>query len=146
MSLVGDLCTGLAQMLNDNGVGVYKPAGGYVPTDTAIFIKNLGESPDRAIAITAYATVDDPKINNTKFRVQFWTRGVPNNSLDVDDVADAIFLLLQGMEHVQFGTVHVVQALRVSSSSLGTDTNSRTERSDNYEFDTNVPVTTGRPD
>ena len=146
MSLVGDLSTGLAQYLSDNGVGVYKPGGGYVSTDTAIFIKSLGEQPDRAIGITAYATVDEVKITNTRFRVQFWSRGAANNTLDVDDIGDAIFNLIQGMEHVQFGTVHVVQAFRVSSSTLGTDSNQRTERSDNYEFDTNVPSTAGRPD
>jgi hypothetical protein len=146
MSLVGDLSIGLAQYLAANGIGAYTPGAVYASSDTGIFIKGLGESPDRAVAITCYATSDEAKINDTKFRVQFWTRGLPNDSLDVDDIGDAIFNLIQGMEHVQFGSVHVVQALRVSSSTLGTDTNSRTQRSDNYEFDTNVPSTPGRPD
>lgn len=139
-----DLLTGLAQYLSDNGVGVYKLTG-YAGTDTAIFIKGLGDTPDRAIAITSYATVDQVKVNQTTVRVQFWCRGIANNTLDVDDLGDAIFALIQGMENHDFGTAHVIQAYRVSSSGLGLDTANRSERSDNYAFDLNVPETAGRP-
>lgn len=139
-----DLLVGLAGLLNTAGVAVYKPTG-YLAGDTAIFLKNLGDSPDRAVAITAYATVDEVKVNQTTVRVQFWCRGIPNNTLDVDDLGDAIFALVQGMENVDFGTAHVIQAYRVSSGQLGIDTNNRSERSDNYQFDLNVPVTAGRP-
>ena len=57
-----------------------------------------------------------------------------------------VFNAVQGMEHQQFGTAHVVQALRVSSIQLGVDANKRSERSDNYSFDVNVPATIGRPE
>lgn len=139
-----DLLTGLAQYLDDAGVAVYKLTG-YAAGDTAVFLKSLGDAPDRAVAITSYATSDQIKVNQTTVRVQFWLRGVPNNSLDVDDLGDAIFALVQGMENRDFGTAHVIQAYRVSSGQLGIDAANRSERSDNYAFDLNVPETAGRP-
>lgn len=141
-----DLCLGLAQYLSSNGVGVYKASGGYVSTDTGIFIKGLPDTPDRAISITTYATSDMVKIAQTTVRVQFWLRGIPNNTLDVDDLGDALFELVQGMENRDFGAAHVIQAYRISSGQLGSDTANRAQRSDNYQFDLNVPPTAGRPD
>jgi hypothetical protein len=141
-----DLLLGLAQYVSDAGVGIYRPAGGYLASDTAIVIKGLPDAPDRAISLTSYATTDMVKINQTSVRVQFWFRGIPNNTLDVDDLADALFELIQGMENRDFGTAHVIQAYRVSSGQLGIDTNNRSQRSDNYQFDLNVPPTSGRPD
>lgn len=140
-----DLLLGLAQYLDANGVGVYKPTG-YLASDTGIFLKGLPDAPDRAISITTYATSDMVKIAQTTVRVQLWLRGVPNNTLDVDDLGDQLFALLQGMENRDFGSAHVIQAYRISSGQLGTDTNNRSQRSDNYQFDLNVPPTSGRPD
>jgi hypothetical protein len=141
-----DLLLGLAQLVSDASVGIYRATGGYVATDTGIFIKGLPDFPDRAISITTYATSDMVKIAQTTVRVQFWLRGVPNNTLDVDDIGDAIFALVQGMENRDFGTAHVIQAYRTSSGQLGADTANRSQRSDNYQFDLNVPPTAGRPD
>ena len=142
---ISDLLLGLAQYISDNSVGVCKTTG-YVATDTGIFLKGLPDAPDRAISITSYATSDMVKIAQTTVRVQFWLRGIPNNVLDVDDLGDALFALIQGMENHDFGTAHVIQAYRISSGQLGTDTNNRSQRSDNYQFDLNVPATAGRPD
>lgn len=140
-----DLLLGLAAFLDSSGVGVYKTTG-YAASDTGIFLKGLPDAPDRAISLTTYATQDMVKIAQTTVRVQVWLRGIPNNTLDVDDLGDAIFALLQGMENRDFGTAHVIQAFRISSGQLGTDTNNRSQRSDNYQFDLNVPPTSGRPD
>lgn len=140
-----DLLLGLAQYVSDAGVGIYRPASPYLATDTGIFLKGLPDTPNRAISITTYATTDMVKIAQTGVRVQFWLRGIPNNTLDVDDLGDALFELLQGMEHHDFGTAHVIQAYRVSSGQLGIDTGNRSQRSDNYQFDLNVPTTPGRP-
>lgn len=133
MSFTTDLLTGLSTYLVTNGVA------------DPVFFKALPTLPDRCIAVTAYATQDQPKVALSKIRVQFWFRGIVNNSLDVDVLGDAVFNVLQGVEDLTFGTAHVVQALRVSSIQLGTDANKRNERSDNFEFDVDVPVTPGRP-
>ncbi len=139
------LITGLAQMISNAQIGVYRPLGGYLGTDTAIFLKSLPEAPDRAIAVTAYSSSDMVKINESTVRVQLWFRGVRDLSTDVDDLADDVFDLLQGMEHFDLGDVHVIQIYRVSSGQLGTDLSKRSERTDNYALDINVPTTPGRP-
>ena len=133
MSFTTDLLTGLSTYLAANGI-----------TDP-VFFKALPTTPDRCIAITAYAATDEAKVALSKIRVQFWFRGIYNNSLDVDELGDSVFNLLQGIEHVQFGTAHVNQMLRVSSIQLGADANKRNERSDNFELDIDTPITPGRP-
>ena len=133
MSFTKDLLLGLA---------AYVSAGGIADPG---FMKALPAGPDRCFSISAYSTSDEPKVALSHIRVQFWFRGIVNNSLDVDDFADSVFNLLHGIEHVQFGTAHVNQMLRVSSMQHGADANKRNERSDNYELDVDVPVTPGRP-
>lgn len=141
-----DLLLGLAQYVSDGGAGIYRPAGGYVDTDTAIVLKQLPDAPDRVISIMAYTTSDMVTITQTSVRVQFWFRGIRNDSLDVDNLGDQVFGLIQGMTNRDFGTAHVIQAYRVGSGQLGIDTNNRSQRSDNYQFDLNVPPTAGRTD
>ena len=133
MSFTTDLLTGLSTSLAANGI-----------TDP-VFFKALPTSPDRCVAVTAYSSSDEAKVALSHIRVQFWFRGIANNSLDVDVLGDAVFDVLQGVEHVQMGTAHVNQMLRVSSAQLGADANKRNERTDNYELDVDVPVTSGRP-
>ena len=133
MSFTTDLLTGLTAYVSAAGI-----------TDPG-FMKALPTSPDRCYAVTAYSASDEAKVALSKIRVQFWFRGIVNNSLDVDELGDSVFNLLQGAEDLTFGTAHVVQMLRVSSIQLGADANKRNERSDNYELDLDVPVTPGRP-
>ena len=139
--LTTDLLTGLATDLNTQGLATYTGgAGGNV------FFKELPTTPDRCVALTAYATIDDATRNESVVRVQFWFRGAAGNATDVDEFADAVFEWLQGMTDVDYGTVHVAQALRVSSIQIGMDDNKRNERSDNYAFQINTPSTSGRPE
>ena len=133
MSFTTDLLMGLSAHLAAAGINDPK------------FMKALPTAPDRCIALTAYSTSDEPKVAASKIRVQFWFRGIVNNSLDVDELGDAVFNILQGAENLTFGTAHVAQILRKSSIQLGADANKRNERSDNYELDLDVPVTPGRP-
>lgn len=129
MSFTVDLLTGMAAHLGAGGIA------------DPVFFKALPTTPDRCIAITAYAATDDPSIPLTAIRVQFWFRGMVNDSLDVDHLGDAVFTIIQGMKDTQFGSAHVALARRVSSIQLGSDANKRTERSDNYTFDVDVPPT-----
>ena len=140
-SVTSDLLTGLAADLNAQGLATYTGgAGGNV------FFKELPTKPDRCVALTAYASSDDATRNESVVRVQFWFRGVAGSALDVDVLADSVFAWLQGMTHVDYGSVHVAQALRVSAVQLGMDANKRNERTDNYSFQINTPSTSGRPE
>ena len=141
MSITSDLLGGLAADLNAQGLGTFTGGSG-----GNVFFKALPVKPDRAVSLTAYASQDDPTQNLSTIRVQFYFRGNANDATDVDDLADSVFLWLQGMTHRDYGTVHVAHALRISTIQLGTDDSKRSERSDNYSFTCNLPQTSGRPE
>jgi hypothetical protein len=113
-------------------------------TDQIVF-GDLPSKPDRCVALSAYAAVDEPKVALSKIRVQVMVRGVANDSLDPDDLADVIFEALQGLEDRTYGAAHLVQCFRVSAVPLGIDSSKRSTRSDNYELDVDLPLTSGRP-
>ena len=138
-----DLLTGIATYLDGQGVGVYNPAG-YAATDTAIVFGDLPSTPDRCIGLTLYSSQDHPVQNLSTVRLQLMLRGVPNNSLDVGDLATQAFSALQGITGLDFGTAHLIQCGRVSAVPLGLDTNKRSNRSDNYQIDVNTPYSVGR--
>ncbi len=141
MSYTSDLLAGIAADLSTQGIATYTGgAGGNV------FFKELPPFPGRCVAITAYASQDAATENLSTIRVQFYFRGAADSATDVDDLADAVFLWLQGMTHRDYGTVHVAQALRISTIQLGLHANKRCERSDNYAFTCNLPQTSGRPE
>lgn len=144
MTVESDIVTGLAQLLNDLGLAVYKPAGGYAATDVAVVFGELPTSPDTAVGITLYGSTDEVKENLSRYRVQLWTRGAANNSLGASSIASPIFDALQGREGFQLGSVYVVQMFRTSLMPMGMDANKRYERSDNYVLDVNTPLTAGR--
>lgn len=140
MSETSDLLTGIATDLNAQTLATYNGGVG-----GNVFFKELPASPDVAVALTAYSSVDQPKVAASTQRVQFWFRGAVDNSLSCDDMADAVFAFFQGREDFTYGSVHVVQVFRTSSVQLGADPQRRHERSDNYEFDLDLPLTAGRP-
>ncbi|GAB3081038.1 hypothetical protein GCM10027053_51990 [Intrasporangium mesophilum] len=133
MSFTKDLLLGLKAELVAAGI-----------TELIVF-GDLPSEPHRAIGLSAYATVDDATVAHSTLRVQLMARGVPNDSLDVHELADSAFLALQTLENRTYGTAHLVQCLRVSSVPLGIDDAKRSARSDNYEVDVDLPLTAGRP-
>lgn len=137
-----DLLTGIAQYLEDQGVGVY--ATSYGPTDTAIVFGEPPIDPNRVIALSLYSAQDHPVQNLSTVRLQVMFRGAPDNTLDAGDLATTVFSALQGITHRTFGAAHLVQCRRVSAVPLGVDDSRRNRRSDNYECDVNTPYTVGR--
>lgn len=146
MSTTSDLVTGLAQYLATAGLATYRADGTpYTSGETALYFNDMPASPDRVVALTAYATTDQAVVTLGAVRVQVRTRGLANDVLDVDTLADSIFTLLHGAVNLTFGTMHVVQILRVSSATLGMDDQSRRwMRSDNYHLDVDYPTTPNR--
>lgn len=132
MSFTKDLLLGLKAELVAAGI-----------TDP-IFFGDLPSTPNRVVALGAYAAVDEPTVAASTLRVQVMARGVENNSLDADDLADDIFTALQGLEDRTYGTAHVAQCLRVSAVPLGIDSLKRWTRADNYELNVDLPLTAGR--
>ena len=140
-----DLLVGLAQDLAAAGVVSYRPTGGYLPAETALVFGDLPPAPDRCVALTAYASVDDVAINLSRVRVQFYLRGAVGNSLDVGDLNDALFTALHGLGRRSYATAYLVDARRVSAIPMGVDGSRRSEIAANYELDVNTPATVGRP-
>lgn len=141
VTITRDLLTGLATDMDAEGLAQY--TGG--PGGT-VFFKQLPTSPDRAVALTVYATQDEPDENVTVFRAQFMFRGAPNRGTDVDDFADDVFMWFQGLRDRTYGSVELRFARRVSSVQLGVDESKRSERADNYALTCNTPSTSGRPE
>lgn len=142
MSITSGLLAGIATDLDAQGLATYTGGAG-----GTVYFKELPTSPDRCVALTAYATVDEPRIARSRVRVQFYFRGDPNQALTVDDDADAVFEWLHGRQDFYYaaGGIHVIQVYRISSIPGGVDGSKRSERSDNYEFDLDLPTTSGRP-
>jgi len=145
-STARDLLTGLAQMIADSGIGVYRLTGSYAADETAVVFKSMPSSPDRAIVLTAVPMTDQVFIPMGMVLVQTRCRGVPGDPLDVDDLGDAVFDLLHGLTDQQFGAVHIIQCLRNSSVPMGQDSNRRWERIDHFYIDLDYAPTTHRPD
>lgn len=137
----------MAQRLHDANVGVYRPNGGYVATDTAIVFGPLPSNPDRVIALTLYLALDAQVEARSVYRMQVRMRGKVNDSLDPGDLSDAIFPVLHGIVGVDLTPdIHCVDSRRLNISPQGIDGNRRTERADNYEFILNLPTTPVRPE
>jgi len=141
-----DLLVGFAQMLNDSGIGVYNPSGVYTPTQTGIVFKTVPQGPDRCIILTVVPLIDSVEIPMGKTLLQVRTRGLPNQPLDVEDLGDACFDLLQNIKNLTMGSTHIIQCLRNSSVPMGQDNSKRWERVDHMYIDLDYPPTVNRPD
>lgn len=144
-STARDLLTGIAQMIADSGIGVYRTAGAYASNETAVVFKSMPSSPDRAIVLTAVPMTDQVFIPMGMVLVQARCRGVPGDPLDVDDLGDAVFDLLHGLKAMTLGSVHIIQCLRNSSVPMGQDSSRRSERIDHFYIDLDYAPTTNRP-
>lgn len=134
------LIGGLAQHLDDAGVGVYRPTGAYAAGEVGIFDRRIATEPDRIITLAMYPVGTSlPGLADHQTAVQIRVRGT-TDPRDCDDLADAVFDLLDGAEHLTLGGVHVVQMWRQSYTSLGEDQLKRWERSENYYLDTMRPT------
>jgi hypothetical protein len=143
-----DLLTGLAQWTAAAGLATYNDDNTpYDPDDTGVFFKRMPSDPDRVVVLTPYgANHDHPSIPLGNQMVQVKTRGAADDDLDVDVLADAIFDLWHGATNLVFGSLHIVQILRRSSTPAGMDGQSRRWlRIDNYALDIDYPVTPNRP-
>lgn len=90
--------------------------------------KRLATTPDQGVAITVYATIDEPQTHTR--RVQFWMRGTRDNPFGPDRISQLIFEQLHWRHHDSL----IARARRLSTAQLGLDGNGRDERTDNYEI------------
>lgn len=130
MATTTDLLTGLAQYLDNAGVGVWSPTGNFTAGDTAITHKVMPSAPDTVIVLSPYTVENGPQGDTTQ-GVQIRTRA-PGMPTAVDDLDDEIYQLLHHLEGLNLGGVRVGMVWRQSHGPLGRDENNRWNATANY--------------
>ncbi|MDP9799346.1 hypothetical protein J2S43_007858 [Catenuloplanes nepalensis] len=126
------LLTGLAEHLAAAGIGAWRPDGSpYRAAETAIVYRSIPPAPDRLITLAPYPVTGQPGLADVVQAVQIRLRGTADPRA-CDDLADAIYNLLDGASGLRWGGIAVVQVYRQSHTSLGQDGTGRWERSENY--------------
>lgn len=134
MGVTADFTAGLGQLLEDAGVGAWRPDGtAYSAGETAIIPGLVPASPDRLITPTVYGYEDDPTQAETVLLMQFRTRG-DRDIRTSENTQDAMFDVLQNLPRREVGGVIVAGCWRRSGGYLGVDENGRHQHSSNYEF------------
>lgn len=137
-----DFLEGLAGTLVTASIGVYQPDGPvYTAAQTAIYLNDMPDGPDRAIVLTAYNPGgDDILLAMGEQSVQVRTRA-SNDPRDEMRLRDQIYAAFQGLRGQTYGSVHVVVLSRVSTIPLGRDPNGRWEASTNWIAAIDLPAT-----
>ncbi|QKN87598.1 hypothetical protein QEN63_gp13 [Streptomyces phage Vondra] len=138
MSYTTDIVEGLAELLDEQGLGVYGPLDKPYPSDgTAIVIGFMPAVPDPVICLTPYP-VEDTGGTDAITAVQVRMRA-GRDPRKVYALADAVCDLLHGREHFRLRGVPVALMWRQSEAQLGLDSNGRMEMSANYYARTTRP-------
>lgn len=139
-----DLLTGVAQHLENAGVGAFTASGVPSTTNATITIGQLPQTPDQIICLTDYQVDDNVALSDAVIGVQLRIRGTTDYRV-ATRLRQLCFDALHGLTRVTLGSgndmVQVVDIFRQSSAPLGPDSNGRHERSDNYYIRLNQPHT-----
>lgn len=141
MGHTSDLLSGIAEYLGTQGVGTWRATGVYSAGETGIVLGLLPQSPDAVISLAGYSVSDDATLSDSVMGVQVRTRTAGLDPRPTADLADAIFVALQGLGDVTLGGVRIQMIARQSWTQLGADSSQRQQRSDNYYVTTHYPST-----
>ncbi|MCQ6250915.1 minor capsid protein [Streptomyces malaysiensis] len=131
MSWTSDLLDGLARLIAEAGVGVYRDTGVYTVDEVGITITAVPDQPDQIVCLTPYPVDDTSGTTDVLFGVQFRFRaGADPRAVLARE--DATFELLHMREHTDIGGVHVGLMWRQSASWIGADSRGRNELTANY--------------
>ncbi|MEX3206079.1 minor capsid protein [Streptomyces acidiscabies] len=139
MSYTSSLLDGIGGLLAGAAVGVYRPDDVITDPDTGIFRGVMPDSPERAIAMTAYP-VEDTDLTDAITAIQFRMRAGRDPDA-IDDLADAVFDALHNRQHYQVGGIHISLSWRQSQAWIGQDAHGRMELTSNFYFRTVRPGT-----
>ncbi|MGW2062805.1 minor capsid protein [Streptomyces sp. NPDC001937] len=128
-----DLVDGLAQLLDEAGVGTYDVDGVFKADDTAITDTALPSATDRAVVLAAYFTQEYTTLTDCTVLLQVRTRAGadPRDVARLDGQAHTV---LHASGPFTFGTARVLLINRVSAAYLGPDQQGRHERTSNYQI------------
>jgi hypothetical protein len=134
VSYTSSLLDGIAGLLEEAGVGVFRPDAVIEDPATGLFRGVMPDTPERAIGITAYP-VEDTDLPDTVTGVQFRMRAGRDPDA-IDDLADAVFDALHNRQHYEVNGVLVALSWRQSQAWIGQDAHGRMELTSNYYFRT----------
>lgn len=134
MSYTNDLLNGIAGLLDEAGVGVFREDGVIEPDEVGLFRGVMPDEPDTAIGITDYP-VDDDDTTNAITGVQLRMRAGRDPNL-IAELADTVFNLLHNRRHYDCGGVRVTLSYRQSQAWIGQDAHGRMELTSNFYFRT----------
>lgn len=126
------LAAGLAGYLATSGIGVWDPAGIYLPTDVGIYDTVLPPDVDQLITLTCYPVTADAFLSDSVIGVQVRTRKPGPDPRPVRDLDDQIFDAFQGLANTDLPSgVRLVLMEFQSTTPMGVE-NQRWEWSSNY--------------
>jgi 5-carboxymethyl-2-hydroxymuconate isomerase len=128
------LLDGIAGLLQEAGIGLFRPDTVIEDPDTGIFRGVMPDTPERALGLTAYP-VEDTDQPNAITGVQIRMRAGRDPDA-IDDLADAVFDALHNRQQYNAGDVHVALSWRQSQAWIGQDSQKRMELTANYYFRT----------
>ncbi|MGW0550563.1 minor capsid protein [Streptomyces altiplanensis] len=137
MGYTSNLLDGLAALIADSGLGVYRPGGIYTAEETGIFLTVMPDAPDRVLCLTTYP-VEDTDLPDAITGIQIRMRAGPDPT-DVTGLADGVFDLLHNHRGLVLGGVHVGLIWRRSQALMGQDEHGRLELAANYYARTTRP-------
>jgi hypothetical protein len=134
------LLIGLAESINDEGVGTYSATGPLPVDGFGVKIGTRPETPSKLISLNWYGVTSDAKNNDTVLGVQFWIRG-DEDPRTIADTDAAIFNLFQGMHDTTVNGVPVALMWWQSGLPMPPDQNNRLQCTSNYYVRTAWPTT-----
>jgi hypothetical protein len=146
MSYARDLLTGIAQMISDTAIAVYRPAGAYGAAENAIVFGVWPQTPDRCIVLNYTPMVLATMIPMERGLLEAHIRGAPGDPFGAGETADAVRDLLHGIRGTAFGSATIIQILHRNSVPLVQDSNRRMEQVEQFDVDLDTPPTLNRPD
>ena len=145
MSYEKDLLTGIAQMISDSSIAVYKPAGAYDAAETGVVFGGWPQSPDACVVLNYTPVTDATMVPMGKGILEVHSRGSAGDPFGATEIASPIFDLIHGMTDHWFGSAHIIQLLRDHVAPLEMDASKRYKRVDIYYVDVDAPSTVNRP-
>ncbi|MDF7641726.1 minor capsid protein [Bifidobacterium sp. ESL0784] len=140
------LLEGVARLLADHDIGVYRTGKPYAVTDTAIIMKTMPTNPDRCIILNWTPMQSDPSLPRESGILQTACRGLPGKPLDSDRLADLCRQQLDGLTGFDLGDgVSITQCWKRNGVNMGQDESKRWVTAVQFNVDLDLPSTGLRP-
>ncbi|GAA1051403.1 hypothetical protein [Arthrobacter russicus] len=127
-----EFLTGLAQMIADSNIAVYRPDGVYAEGEAGIVFGFWPQSPDACIVLNLTPLSDESMINFSRYILEVHARGAKGDPFGASGLAVPVFDLIHGARNLEVGKIQVTQILRNGGSPLEQDGSRRAKRADNY--------------